>query len=105
MLKHFEANFIIQSQQKKLFDSISEGARKQQSYLSFFSVDVMYTQRRHQNRHAARVRDLFIATARQVPMRDWCGSAISKLKFSNTNLKIVSPMVYDTSARHLRNEI
>ena len=54
----------------------------------------------------ANVRDLFIATAvKQIPRRDWCVSTVSKLKISNTNLKIFSLMLYDTPARHLRNDI
>ena len=54
----------------------------------------------------ANVRDLFIATAaKQIPRRDWCVSTVSKFKVSNTNLKIFSLMLYDTPARHLRNDI
>ena len=82
------------SHSKNLFDSISEGAWKLPSYLflifCWFHVNnnnipiVM----RHTCEH---MQDLFIATAvKQGPRRDCkqCASAISKLKFSNTILKI-----------------
>ena len=77
---------------KKLFDSISEGAWKLPSFLFLifcrFPVKTAISQSSCGTR--ANMRDLVIATsAKQVPRRDWYASAISKLRFSNTNLKIV----------------
>ena len=49
-------------------------------------------------------RGLFIATERkQFPKKDWYASAISKFKIFEYEFKDIF-IVYDTLARHLRNE-
>ena len=50
----------------------------------------------------ANVRGLFIATrGKRVPGGDWYASAISKLKFSNTNLKDAFDILRDRTMRHI----
>ena len=80
----FKTNFIVHSQQKLFW---------QYQWTSLFSIFCRF----HVNNGNisqspcgthANIWDLSIAVAKQVPRRDWYASAISKLTFSNTNLKI-----------------
>ena len=86
---NFKANFIIQSQQKKPTWQYQRRSMKTISYHHHPATHV---------RTCVIYLYLFIVTAaNQVPRRDWYISAVSKLKFFNTNLKIFSYGVWRTS--------
>ena len=91
MLKLFKANHKVATK-NDLTISVKEQGNKQVTR-SFF-VDLLWILTLSQSSCGtlADVRDLFIATtAKEIPRRDWLASAISKLKFSNTNLKMFFP--------------
>ena len=96
---NFFKQILSYSGNKNLFDSIREGAWKYQVTLSLFSVDFMQIMMIISPSSCgtrANVRDLFIATAaKRIPRRAWFAAAISKLEFSNTNLKIFYEMKYE----------
>ena len=99
MLKRFKAS-VSYNHNKNLFDCISEAVWKLPSYLSFifcwFHVndnDITVLKRLA----CECVRSIKTMAAKQVPWRVWNTLAISKLRFSNTNLKIFSYGVWHTN--------
>ena len=86
----FKAKFIIQSQQKYLIVSLKEHENYRVT-CSSVSVNFMLITTISQSPCSTRANKHHLfkaAAAKQVLRSDWYASAISKLTFSNTNLKV-----------------